>query len=179
MRRILLLCVFLVLPLSNAYADTMDLFTLTGGGHTQVWLFPAVETFTYPEVPIFVPAFTPISQSQDGVPVINPLAIAFFPPGRGLTLQYPLLSGPSVIDVLSSSGPYFDPHDYEGYFIDTLTFTPGTFSVLSAFTPGMPQIPYSLTITPVSGPATPEPSTITLLLTGACTLFAARKRLRP
>jgi hypothetical protein len=99
MRRILLLFVFLVLPLTNAYADTMDLFTLIGGGHTQAWILPAVETFTYPAIPIFVPTFTPIYESVDGVPV-TPSTIVFYPPGRGLTLGVSgsTLSGSSVTE---------------------------------------------------------------------------------
>jgi hypothetical protein len=183
------LCTLTVLALAfspAAHADTIDDFTITGGGHTITYSLPA--TSSYPDFDLF--NFFPESAPAtiDGVSGYN-INGDYYDPAvfqyDSLILNVPAsifgtssidLAGPPFISFLfvpaNNSFPYL-PYDV------VPTFIPGTYTL---DTTTFPTTPYTLTIAIDPSTATPEPSGATLLTTGvlAFTGFAAiRRRITP
>jgi hypothetical protein len=179
-----LLAFALSLPVA-AHADTIDDFVLTGEGHTINYSLPNSAVVMDHPHGVFLIASAPTT--IDGVPGYIEGADYYIP---RLNLPSVILSVPSSIDggsltlwgenVLQVSQiiPVSDPS--VSHPDDLLVaFVPGTYN-LTLFNPlGSPNPPpiYTLTITAESV-ATPEPSSLALLTTGALGLiaFTARRK---
>jgi hypothetical protein len=176
----LLLLAASALPLT-ARADTVDVFTLTGNGHTEVLTFPAIVAFAYPSVPIFVPGIAPLSETIDGVnvPITNIQTVYFHDGNQTIMGDFGTLFPASLLEVLSSSGPFTYPNSFQTYYDYTATFHSGTFGVYS-LSEGSSYPTYSLSVQQESTTATPEPSSLLLLATGlpAAMLLERRRRTR-
>jgi hypothetical protein len=172
------------LPLT-AYADTIDDFVLTGAGHTITYSLPATSSF--PDFSLFN-FFSEGGQATiDGVSgyVVDGSYYVLGPPTT-LILSVPTevfgtsqlrLGGPKffTVNVVPASNP-------PGYLpLDVVpTFTPGTYTLVEQdnfLQPLFPAIDFTLTITPETSTApTPEPSTFSLLGTGALGILSFLKR---
>lgn len=165
----LLLLTASFLPLA-AHADTVDLFTLTGGGNTYTWTLPSPVSFTVVNEPQFLPTF-PIILTVNGVPTASSVTFEFGHVANLIVGGLQVLNSPSVLNptLLSDNGTV---SSYTGTF-DLGTFGGG----VEAFSNGtLTYVPYTLTIAPQQqvSPA-PEPSSLLFLGTG---FAAALIRLR-
>ena len=167
-----------VLP-AAAHADTVDVMTVTGGGHTYVFDFPSVETIHYQaNLAQFVPGLTPLSASIDGTSV-TPTNVFFHPGGLNIIGPFGTIMYLNVLQILSETGPYFDnPAFPQGYDTYTAAFVTGSWPAFgSTFNGGNVVITdFTVSIQPQSVTTTPEPSSLLLLATGALGAFAALKR---
>jgi hypothetical protein len=167
-----LLASALTIPLT-AHADTIDDFVLTGNGESVTFSLPAT-TEGYILHAHFNSFFESAPGTIDGSPVtLGALFyVSFFAgglpgtPALGIS-STPLTSFPAdlygfIAYTFNEVPAQFPNPSDEGtvYF----TFVPGTYELKdSAFTPGLA---YTLTITPETPTATPEPSTLLLFATG-------------
>lgn len=173
-----------VLPVASARATGIDDFTLTGEGHTITYSLPASAVVM--DHPHGVTLSASSLATIDGVPgyAVSGLYYVFFLPGLpDIVLTVPpfidggqlVLYGQIVLSytVIPIVNPTFTHPD------DLLvTFVPGTYSLSTRSITLAPPAQYTLTITPEST-ATPEPSSLLLLATGACAAGGAvRSRLR-
>jgi hypothetical protein len=175
----------LALPLA-AHADTIDDFVITGNGHTISYSLPSV--ISSPNYSLFTSFYQSASTTIDGTPgyTVTGQYFLFFNPPVNLILDVPTsifgsptlaLAGSLFIDwtfvPATNPPPYFQDDA-------VATFVPGTynFEALSNFLqPTFPPVDYTLTITPETSTApTPEPSTLTLLATGALGIVTAARR---
>jgi hypothetical protein len=175
------------LPLT-AHADTIDDFTLVGQGHTITYSLPATSAF--PDFSHFNSFTESAPTTVDGVSGYVESGQYFFP---GLNVPRLLIDVPSSvfgIGFLEFSGPVFftsttepasnPPPDLQDDVVPT--FTPGTYtlqSLGSSLQPFSPPVFYTLTITQETPTTpTPEPTSLTLLATGALGFIsiAARRR---
>jgi hypothetical protein len=177
----------LTLPLT-AHADTIDDFSITGGGHTITYSLPATSSF--PDFSLFNFFEENAPATIDGVSGYAVTSLYYLP---GLIPVRLILDVPSAVfgtTQLYMNGPLFFSLAFvpatnpPPYFQEDVvpTFIPGTYTLqgLSSFAlqPLNPPVPYTLTITQETAAATPEPSSVVLLATGALGLigFAATKR---
>ena len=189
MRRLLPLCLLSLafIPIA-AHADTIDDFTITGGGHTITYSLPA--TSSYPDFDLFNFFAESAPATIDGVSGYSVNGDYYDPAFFqyvSLILNVPAsifgtssidLAGPSFISFLFV--PANNPYPYLPYDV-VPTFIPGTYTLN---TTTFPTTPYTLTIAAdPSTAATPEPATAALLSTGILGLIAfaqsaGRKRSR-
>jgi hypothetical protein len=178
----------LILPLT-AHADTIDDFSITGGGHTITYSLPG--TISSPNYSLFTSFYQSAPTTIDGVSgyAVQGQYFLFFNPPVNLILSVPnAVFGAPALPLLDTSSafiswsfvPASNPPPYFQQDV-VATFIPGTYTLegLSNFLqPLAPPVPYTLTITQESSAATPEPSSVVLLATGALGLigFAATKR---
>jgi hypothetical protein len=169
----LLLASAAILPLA-AHADTLDVMTVTGNGHTWTFDFPLTQTFTYPaNLPLFIPGLTPLSATLDGASIA---------PGEIFFHNFQNISGPfgqiitpgaGVLDILSVSGPYTNPVTMQSFYAYTSTLFNGTFNG-TEFN-GITTVPFTISVEQSTAP-TPEPSSLALLATGILSFAALIKR---
>jgi len=175
----------LILPLA-AHADTIDDFVLTGNGHTITYSLPATTSFRDYSLFDFFAETAPTT--IDGVTIVEAgdYYSPFFPrvslilgvPSSTFGSPQLYLSGPMFInfDFVPASNPLpYLPFDV------VPTFIPGTYTLHQEnnfLLPLDPPVLYTLTITPEASAATPEPSSVALLMTGVLGLigFAGIKR---
>ncbi len=156
-----------------AHADTVDLFTLTGGGNTSAWTLPSPINFSVHNEPQFVPTF-PITLVTNGVPANSTVTFEF---GHVANL---LVGGLAIINIPSVLNPTLltDDGTISTY---TGTFDLGTFNgLVQVFSNNsLTYVPYTLTIASQQDASpTPEPSSLLLLATGlAAALVPLRRRL--
>jgi hypothetical protein len=187
-----LLISVLIVPLA-AEADTIDDFVLTGDGHTISFSLPSA--ISSPDYSLFISFYASAPTTIDGISGYSTTGQYFLPNGGDTYL----LSVPSSIfgeselyfggppgppfiswsSVAASNPPPYQPDDV------VATFIPGTYTLQSladfGHTEFDPPVYYTLMITPEgSATATPEPSSLILLVTGASGMigFAAFKRRR-
>lgn len=173
----LLLVVAAAVPVA-ACADSVDVMTVSGGGQTWTFDFPAVETFDYSlGLAQFVPGLTPVSETVNGVSV-TPTELFFHPGGMNMTGPFGTLMYINVLDVLSSSGPFVDAQFPGGYDQYTSTFYTGTFTGYGVTFNGTGPVTtdFSVSIQQVSAAAAPELSGLALLGTGVLGLVGVVKR---
>lgn len=157
------------IPLA-AHADTLDLFTLTGGGNTSTWTLPSVVSFTVRDgLGPFYSTF-PITLTTNGVSTNTTVT---FEEGNIVTLTVGELA---IINMPYVMNPTFvsDNGSVSSY---TATFDLNSFSggAYVSSSNGTSYIPYTLTIQPDAPAATPEPSGLILLATA---ILAAAPTLR-
>jgi hypothetical protein len=191
-----LLASALALPLA-AHADPIDNFVITGDGQTITYSVPASQTFFLYDIFSNFGASGPATidgvsgYEAEGQYYVNPddfrlsLILFLYVPETDFVTEELYLLGPRFISQVVVPNQFPPP----GYLPlqDTATFIPGTYSFqgLSSpyHNPFNPPVDYTLTITPqASTAATPEPSTLALLTTGALGLAAfttRRKRTHP
>ena len=165
----LLLASASILPLA-AHADTVDIMTVTGNGHTWTFDFPSIETFTYPaNLPLFVPGLAPLSATLDGASIAP--GEVFFHNFQNISGTFGQILTPSggLLDVLSVTGPYPDPaNPFQSYYAYTSTLFTGSIPGIEVVSGpnGQSVIPFTITVEQQSATATPEPSSLALLTTG-------------
>jgi hypothetical protein len=165
----LLLLATSTIPLA-ARADTLDLFTLTGGGNTSTWTLPSVVSFTVRDgLGPFYSIF-PITLTTNGVTTNSTV---MFEEGHIVTLS---VGGLDIINMPYLQNPTFVSDNGTVSFY-TATFDLGTFygGAYVYSNGGYTYTPYTLTIAEQQATATPEPSSLILLATG---VFAAAPTLR-
>lgn len=173
----LLLASASILPLA-ARADTVDVMTVTGNGHTWTFDFPTVETIDYAvNLAQFIPSLTPLSENLDGAPV-TPTSISFHPGGMNISGPFGTLMDVNVLAIQSVSGPFVDSQFPGGYDIYTMTFDIGTFPAFGTIFNGTaPQtIDFTVNVQQESVTATPEPSGLILLATALLGMTALLRR---
>ena len=156
-----------------AHADTLDLFTLTGGGNTSTWTLPSPINFTYHNEPQFVPTF-PITLTTNGVSTNSSVTFEYGHVANLIVGGLQIINFPSVLNAtqLSNDGTV---STYTGTF-DTGSFSGG---VETFGTGGLTYVPYTLTIAPQQQTnPTPEPSTWVLLATALFAFFSFARRLQ-
>jgi hypothetical protein len=161
-----------------AHADTVDVMTVSGGGHTYIFDYPLVETFDYPAtVAQFVPGLTPLSETIDGASV-TPTELFFHPGGQNIIGPFGTIMYLNVLDILSFTGPYYDQTYPGGYSIYSTTFDIGTWPAFgTTFTgSGAMFVDYTVNIQAESITATPEPPGLILLATALIAMFAFLRR---
>ncbi|HVG26072.1 MAG TPA: hypothetical protein VM865_00595 [Acidobacteriaceae bacterium] len=163
-----------------ARADTVQVMTVTGNGHTWTFDFPLIQTFTYPtNLPLFVPVLTPLSETFDGASV-TPEGI-YVHAGQNILGSFgQLITNSYPLDILSSSGPYGDPFTRQSYYdIYTATWFPGGFGAYGTFVTSttVTYVPYSFVIQQQTTAPTPEPPAFLLLATAGIAVSAWRRRL--
>jgi hypothetical protein len=178
-----LLAFSFALPLT-AHADTIDDFTLVGGGHTITYSLPASAVIM--DHPHVVSVFASAPATVDGVSGYTASGqydvpgVQWVGGGGGVTFSVSVppfiiddlprhsdfFSGAWILEVsevLPVSNPSFThPDDL------LITFVPGSFSLSNFLSPS----PYTLTITAETAD-TPEPSSLILLATGSFCLLGA------
>ncbi len=183
--RLVLACLSLLslatIPVA-AHADTVDVMTVTGEGHTWTFDFPTVETFTYPaNLALFIPGLTPLSATLDGAS-IAPTEI-FFHATQNISGPFGQIITPSgsLLDISSPSGPFTDPVTLQTYYAYTSTFFTGqtVFGTETVFSGGIfSTAPFTIVVNAQqqSTAPTPEPSGLILLATAliAMTAFLPR-----
>jgi hypothetical protein len=153
----------------TAHADTVDLFTLTGGGNTSTWTLPTVVNFTYPYYPQFLPTF-PIVLTTNGVSTNSSVTFEYAHVVNLIVDGIQVYEIPSLLNV-TEVGQSADGTTYTGTF-DTGAFYGYVYDYSPAL--GEYHVPVVLTVAP-QVTATPEPSSLLLLATG---LLAATPALR-
>ena len=177
---VLLLLAASALPLA-AHADTVDVMTVTGNGHTWTFDFPQIVSFTYPTgLGLFIPTLTPLSATLDGAS-ITPTPIGFHPLANLTGPFGQIIGSGGPLDVLSSSGPYTNPMTSQTYYAYTATwfiggpYVAGTETIFDGNS--FRQVYFTLDMEPQSTTATPEPSSLYLLATAGVALLAGGRRL--
>lgn len=175
----LLLLAASALPLA-ARADTFDVMTVSGNGHTWVFDFPTVENFTYPtNLVLFVPGFTPLSETIDGASV-TPTEI-FIHPDQNISGPFgQLMIHNNPLNFLSVSGPFTDPSTLQSYLAYTATFVTGSFTGTEYVYNGNNNLTFTtfdIDIEQQSVAATPEPPALPLLATAGIAIAAFRRRI--
>jgi len=172
----------------TAHADTIDDFVLTGNGETLTFSLPATGVYT---LHLHFNNFLASGPGTiNGAP--GTVGATFYVPYFEIVPNAPALqinSNPqSNTPNLYGSIPYswfvvpaqFPTPQDEGTF--NVTFVPGTYQLQTGTNfldhPFTPPLQFTLTITPETPAATPEPASLTLLGTGALGLiaFTARRR---
>ena len=165
-----LLASVLTLP-HTAYADTTDLFTLTGDSNTYIFTLPQQFTFPveYHLVTIPAPTTTGTINGVGGQTFNVHFYTGIGSTGDSLSLdQVGILAGPTLISFVSSTGA-----------TDTDAINPGSYRLIDFANSITGPDYYNLTITPETTPPTPpavpEPPTLLLLTTGALALLLATR----
>jgi hypothetical protein len=166
-----LLASAVTLPLT-AHADTIDDFVLTGGGDTITFSLPATPSNASP-VYIMGGPETAGFTITDSIIVNGQTTSALFEFTNGFAQN----SAGFILDTPGNPEYFHGPGLYSGSSV-TPTFLTGTFTLDLFVSTFPPEVPYTLTITPETATATPEPSTLALLTTGTFGLiaFAARRK---
>jgi PEP-CTERM motif len=181
-----LLASALTLPLT-AHADPIDNFVLTGDGHTITYSLPATSAFPDFSLINFFDESGPAT--IDGVSGYSVGGLYYFTGDIPVRLILTVPDAVFGVSTLYLGGPNFfsfttepasNPPPYLPFDIVT-TFIPGTYDLQGESFPILqplePPVDYTLTITQETA-ATPEPSTLALLATGALGViaFAARRK---
>lgn len=173
----LLLASASILPLA-AHADTLDVMTVTGNGHTWIFDFPSVETFDYSlSLAQFIPGLTPLSATLDGASV-TPTELFFHPGGLNIIGPFGTLMYLNVLDILSTYGPFVDSQFPGGYDEYTSTFLTGTWPAFGTEFNGttVTTVDYTVNIQQESVTVTPEPPGLILLVTALIAMTALLRR---
>lgn len=162
-----------------AHADTLDNFSVVGGGQDFEFSLPASTTASQFDLPPYAHTygFAATGGALNSVPTNFDINLDF--PGPYSLSDTFIISNASGYTELALPALYsltFDPLAETG----TLSFIPGAYpTFVVSPNPFTPYTPYTITITAQTTATTPEPPTILLVATAALGLAWLRRQNRP